>query len=75
MTTDGDIDIAAEPGQQPHQAFDGHVPELPVEQPRHVRLTEAYAFGRFALGEVLLGDYPLNSGHQFSFEQMGFGAA
>ena len=32
MATNGDIDIAAEPRQQTHQAFDGHIPELPIEQ-------------------------------------------
>ena len=32
------IDIAAETGQKAHQAFDGHVPELPVEQARHIGL-------------------------------------
>ena len=72
MATDGDIDIAAKSRQQPQQAFDGHIPKLPIEQTRHVWLTKTHAFGRFGLGEVLLGDYPLNSGHQFSFEQMGF---
>ena len=73
MVSDGDIDIAAKTGQKAHQAFDGHVPELPVEQARHVRLAETQAFGRCSLGQVVRANDPLNSGHQFRFEQMRFG--
>ena len=33
VLANGDIDIATEPSQQPHQAFHGHVAKLTVEQP------------------------------------------
>ena len=73
MVTDGDVDVAAEPSQQTHQALDRHIAKLPVEQPRHVRLTQAHAFGRRDLGQFLRGNDPLNAGHQFRFKHMGFG--
>ena len=73
MLTDRDFNIAAKPGQEPHQTFNGHVPKLPVEQPGHVRLTQSHAFGRRDLGQFLRVDGPLNSGHQFGLEQMRLG--
>ena len=72
MVTDGDIDIAAKASQQTHQSFNGHVAELPIDQPRRVRLTKAHAFGRCNLGQLLPTDDTLNSGRQFSFEQLAF---
>ena len=33
MFTDGDVNVAAEPCQQAHQALDRHVAKLPIEQP------------------------------------------
>ena len=44
MLTYGDVDVAAEPRQKPHQALDRHITELPVEQSRNVRLTETHTF-------------------------------
>ena len=46
---------------------------MPIEQQRNIRLTQAHAFGRHDLDQLLGGDGPLKAGYQFRFKQMGFG--
>ena len=38
VVADDDIDVTAQPGQQAHQAFNGYIAELAIEQPRHIGL-------------------------------------
>ena len=73
MIADGDIHIASCPRARAHQAFDGDVPELRLEQSRYIRLVDAHASGDGNLGQVLRGDDRLNVRDQFSLEQMGVG--
>ncbi len=70
---DGDIHIASWTREHAHQALDGDVPELPLEQSRSIRLTESHAPGDGNLGQVLRDDDLLNVRDQFSLEQMGVG--
>ena len=53
-----------------HQALNGHVSELPAQQPRHVWLTEPHAACRLGVGQLVFGDDLLDSSDESDLQEM-----